>query len=186
MYRSRHSSITRCLSSGSVTGQAISTRRIMLRFIQSALDNHTWSSSPICERNTRECSSMRPMTERTRTLSVTPGTPAGKMQAPRTITSTLTPHWDAWASARASGSSVSAFIFSTIDAGTPASAAWLAASMRAISTLCRWNGAIRALFRWGSLFWLARCRNTCSTSCVSAGSAVRWLMSVYNRAVPGL
>ena len=39
----------------------------------------------------RECSRNRPMIERTRTLSVQPGTPARRQQKPRTIKSILTP-----------------------------------------------------------------------------------------------
>jgi hypothetical protein len=45
-YRCKHSSMMRARSWGSVTGQASSTRRSMLRFIQSALDSHSSSVSP--------------------------------------------------------------------------------------------------------------------------------------------
>ena len=108
----------------------------MLRFIQSALESHTSSMPLMQKQNTRECSSKRPITERTRTLSVTPGTPAGKMQAPRTIKSTCAPCCDAWARARASGSSVSAFILRTMRASCPALAACPAASTRSNMALC--------------------------------------------------
>ena len=60
------------------------------------------------------------MTERTRMLSVRPGTPAGSMQAPRTIRSMRAPRRPARTSASISGSSVSAFIFSTMRAVQPA------------------------------------------------------------------
>ncbi|MCY1364394.1 hypothetical protein D9M69_511940 [compost metagenome] len=77
------------------------------------------------------------MTERTRTLSVTPGTCAGRMQAPRTMMSILAPSCEANASARARGSSVRAFILRMMRASLPALAAAPAASTLSSMVLCR-------------------------------------------------
>ena len=118
------------------------------------------------------------MMERTRMLSVAPGTCAGSMQAPRTIRSICTPAWPARTSASMRATSVSAFILATMRPGTPwraPSATW---AIFSTSRRCRWNGAIHRCFRRGSRLWLARWENTASISLVRRVSAVRWLMSV--------
>ncbi|MCY1370096.1 hypothetical protein D9M69_571740 [compost metagenome] len=119
-------------------------------------------------------------------MSVSPGTCAGSVQAPRTMRSIFTPFCPARMSAPMISSSVNAFILATMRVGSPLAAACPSASMRATRFLCRSKGASHMRLSLGRRLWLAMCTNTASMSAVSAGSAVRWLMSVYRRAVRGL
>ncbi|MNY60096.1 hypothetical protein D3C86_1966070 [compost metagenome] len=100
--------------------------------------------------------------------------------------SIFTPFWPARTSAAMICSSVSAFILATIRVDSPRAAAAPSASICAMVLRCRSKGATHMRFILGRRTWLAMCTNTASMSAVSSGSAVRWLMSVYRRAVLGL
>ena len=74
-------------------------------------------------------------------LSVSPGTCAGKVHAPRTMRSIFTPLCPARMSAATSCSSVNAFILATMRVGSPVAAARPSASICETRFLCRSNGA---------------------------------------------
>ena len=104
-------------------GTAASTRSERLRCIQSAepIRNSpsSGSSEPAAKWKMRECSRKRPMIERMRMFSVSPGTPGARQQRPRTIRSTGTPACEARDSASQISRSSSWFILQTIRAGRP-------------------------------------------------------------------
>ena len=113
------------------------------------------------------------MMERTRMLSVAPGTCGGSMQAPRTIRSICTPACPASTSAWIRTSSVMALLLITTRAYSPLRAAFLHESRCASMVCCSMKGAITSLFSCGRVLGLARWRKTASMSAVSTGSQVR-------------
>jgi hypothetical protein len=118
------------------------------------------------------------MTERTRMLSVSPGTRAGSMQAPRTIRSIGRRAARRAPAPAISGSSVSAFILARCAPAAPARG--LAhRSICSTSLLVQVNGASHSRWcRLGQLALAGQVHEHRSMSAVSSGSAVRWLMSV--------
>ncbi|MNJ72964.1 hypothetical protein D3C77_696860 [compost metagenome] len=80
--------------------------------------------------------------------------------------------------ARIRGSSVSAFILSTMRAFSPRAAAAATRPISSSMRFCRWNGAMTSFCSLGMVLWLDRWRNTASISAVISSSQVSWLMSV--------